>query len=52
MNNIARLPGHGHRGRDRADAQPILPGLQAITRLDDIVAKAYPPPAYPEERNP
>lgn len=42
---------HRHRHRDRADAQPILPGLP-VARVDDIVAEAYPPPANPEEGSP
>jgi hypothetical protein len=28
------------------------PDFTAIARLHDIVAKAYPPPANPEDRNP
>ena len=44
---IGGLRRHRHRGHDRADAQPILPDFTAIARLDDIVAKAYPPPANP-----
>jgi CubicO group peptidase (beta-lactamase class C family) len=30
----------------------FAPDFTAIARLDDIVAKAYPPPANPEDRNP